>query len=162
MTFGTLLQPRLFSFNERTLAESCHNLRALRADVTGNRTRMNEQRWAAAQSQSAGKEHCEEHYDTVGRISLTLRTDLWGFFFENIDELIDWLLRWLIDLNLHPSVCWSTMARGEGAEQCAATLLAVKPLNADIKTAKVRNSHFLSTAVRVCAPNCKAAPHLEV
>lgn len=84
------------------------------------------------------------------------------FFFFNIDELIDWLLRWSIDLNLHPSVCRSTMARGEGAEQCAATLLAVKPLNADIKTAKVRNSHFLSTAVSVCAPNCKAAPHLEV
>lgn len=30
------------------------------------------------------------------------------------------------------------MARGEGAEQYAATLLSVKPLNAEIKTVKVR------------------------
>lgn len=30
------------------------------------------------------------------------------------------------------------MARGEGAEQYAAGLLSVKPINAEIKTAKVR------------------------
>lgn len=55
------------------------------------------------------------------------------------------------------------MARGEGAEQCAATLLAVKPLNADIKAAKVRNSRFpLSSHERPSAKVRAAAPYLAV
>lgn len=35
------------------------------------------------------------------------------------------------------------MARGEGAEQCAASLLSVKPLKAEIRTEKVRSFHSL-------------------
>ena len=35
------------------------------------------------------------------------------------------------------------MARGEGAEQCAASLLTVKPINTEIKTVKVRASGFI-------------------
>lgn len=43
------------------------------------------------------------------------------------------------------------MARGEGAEQCAATLLTVKPLNADIKTAKPKvHKHRLSVWNKLC------------
>ncbi|XP_068194490.1 sodium-dependent lysophosphatidylcholine symporter 1-B-like [Antennarius striatus] len=41
------------------------------------------------------------------------------------------------------------MARGEGAEQCAATLLSVKPINAEIKTAKDRRSR-LSVCNKLC------------
>lgn len=45
------------------------------------------------------------------------------------------------------------MARGEGAEQCASTLLAAKPLHADIKTPKVKDSRLLKQVM---------APELEV
>lgn len=34
------------------------------------------------------------------------------------------------------------MARGEGAEQYAASLLSVKPINTDIKAAKVRGNGY--------------------
>jgi len=55
------------------------------------------------------------------------------------------------------------MARGEGAEQYAATLLTVKPISTDIKTVKVSarfSTHFLSLSpvfplVRKRAPKFK-------
>lgn len=129
------------------------------------RTRMNEQRWwAAAQPDS----------QPARAVSRTLRcceadschtTDWSSFcFFSRLIWLSDWSLdRWSIHLNSRPSVCGASMARGEGAEQCASTFLAAKQLNAGI-TPKVRNSHLVQTAVSVRAPNWLAAasPHLEV
>lgn len=42
------------------------------------------------------------------------------------------------------------MARGEGAEQYAAGLLSVKPLNTDIKAVKVRARAFMFDLFGVC------------
>lgn len=141
----------LFFFRVFFLLLSIRTSAALRVDVTGEPRRMNEQRWwAAAHSQSTGVKITTtlgvgflSHYR---RILVSLRFSITVYIWSS-DRSLD-----RSSIHSNSSLRGAPMARGEGAEQCAATLLATKPLNADIKTAQVRNSHFIYTLYIVAQP----------